>query len=53
MLWLRPNGPFKAVPMHYGALFLAVSLCFLLRYVHRRNLLSLLACADSDIGISR
>src|SRR3982750_3332197 len=21
LVWLRPNGPFKAVPMHYGALF--------------------------------
>ena len=20
LLWLRPNGPFKSVPMHYGAL---------------------------------
>ena len=20
-LWLRPNGPFKSVPMHYGAFF--------------------------------
>lgn len=30
--WLRPNGPFKAVPMHYGAFFLAVALFFLLKY---------------------
>jgi hypothetical protein len=30
LFWLRPNGPFKAVPMHYGALFLAVALFFLL-----------------------
>jgi len=32
VVWLRPNGPFKAVPMHYGALLLAVGLCCLLRY---------------------
>ncbi|MEW6127393.1 MAG: hypothetical protein AB1757_10165 [Acidobacteriota bacterium] len=30
LIWLRPNGPFKAVPMHYGALFLALALFFLL-----------------------
>jgi hypothetical protein len=31
LVWLRPNGPFKAVPMHYGALFLAVALWLLLK----------------------
>jgi hypothetical protein len=31
LFWLRPNGPFKAVPMHYGALFLAIALFLLLR----------------------
>jgi hypothetical protein len=31
LIWLRPNGPFKAVPMHYGGLFLAVALFYLLR----------------------
>jgi hypothetical protein len=30
LFWLRPNGPFKAVPMHYGALFLAIALFLLL-----------------------
>lgn len=30
LLWLRPNGAFKAVPMHYGALFLSIALFFLL-----------------------
>lgn len=30
LIWLRPNGPFKAVPMHYGAMFLAIALFFLL-----------------------
>ncbi|HEU4391986.1 MAG TPA: hypothetical protein VFV34_29640 [Blastocatellia bacterium] len=32
VIWLRPNGPFKAVPMHYGALFLAGALWLLLRF---------------------
>ncbi|MEN3332656.1 MAG: hypothetical protein V7641_2021 [Blastocatellia bacterium] len=32
LAWLRPNGPFKAVPMHYGALFLAVALWLLLKH---------------------
>ena len=32
LLWLRPNGPFKSVPMHYGALFLALAMYFLLKY---------------------
>ncbi|HJQ68005.1 MAG TPA: glycosyltransferase family 39 protein [Blastocatellia bacterium] len=31
LIWLRPNGPFKAVPMHYGALFLALALFLLLK----------------------
>jgi len=33
LLWLRPNGPFKAVPMHYGAFFLALALFLVLKYV--------------------
>jgi hypothetical protein len=32
LVWLRPNGPFKAVPMHYGALFLAIALWLLLKH---------------------
>lgn len=32
VVWLRPNGPFKAVPMHYGALLLAVALYWILRF---------------------
>jgi Dolichyl-phosphate-mannose-protein mannosyltransferase len=32
LVWLRPNGPFKAVPMHYGALCLAVALWLLLKH---------------------
>src|SRR5512143_11613 len=31
LLWLRPNGPFKSVPMHYGALFLALAMLLLLK----------------------
>src|SRR6185503_806957 len=30
LFWLRPNGAFKAVPMQYGALFLALALFLLL-----------------------
>jgi hypothetical protein len=32
LIWLRPNGPFKTVPMHYGALFLAAAMYCLLRF---------------------
>src|ERR1043165_681985 len=35
LVWLRPNGPFKAVPMHYGALFLAIALWLLLKHSRR------------------
>src|SRR5436190_9149232 len=31
LLWLRPNGPFKSVPMHYGALLLALAMYLLLK----------------------
>ena len=37
LIWLRPNGPFKAVPMHYGALFLALALFFLLKSLNERK----------------
>ncbi len=37
LLWLRPNGPFKAVPMHYGALFLALALLFLRQYLKQQK----------------
>ncbi len=30
LIWLRPNGPFKAVPMHYGAFCLSLALLILL-----------------------
>ena len=38
LFWLRPNGPFKSVPMHYGALFLASAMYFLLKYETRLKL---------------
>jgi len=38
LLWLRPNGPFKSVPMHYGALFLALAMYLLLRYENKKHL---------------
>ena len=37
VLWLRPNGPFKAAPMHYGALFLALALYFTLQGERRES----------------
>ena len=37
LVWLRPNGPFKAVPMHYGALFLALALLSLLKYLKQEK----------------
>jgi len=42
IVWLRPNGPFKAVPMHYGSLFLAFSLLFMLAYTKRRRVIHIL-----------
>ncbi|MEW6208407.1 MAG: glycosyltransferase family 39 protein [Acidobacteriota bacterium] len=50
IVWLRPNGPFKAVPMHYGALFLALALFLLLRYLQTRKT-SLLVAAGLSIGL--
>src|SRR5215471_7644927 len=37
IIWLRPNGPFKAVPMHYGALFLVLALYFALEHQRSRK----------------
>ena len=50
LFWLRPNGPFKAVPMHYGALFLAVALFSTLNYVTTRKRGNLVA-AGLAIGV--
>jgi len=37
LFWLRPNGAFKAVPMQYGALFLALALLMLLKHEKNRR----------------
>src|SRR5262249_44318144 len=37
LFWLRPNGPFKAVPMHYGGLLLALALYSLLKFLRSRK----------------
>lgn len=50
LLWLRPNGPFKSVPMHYGALFLAAALFFLLKHENRRRL-GFIFLAGVSIGL--
>lgn len=50
LLWLRPNGPFKSVPMHYGALFLATALFFLLKYENRRRL-TFIFLAGASLGV--
>ncbi|HWX42900.1 MAG TPA: glycosyltransferase family 39 protein, partial [Blastocatellia bacterium] len=44
VIWLRPNGPFKAVPMHYGALFLVLALYFGLHHQRSRKWGHLFAC---------
>ncbi|HEY9232965.1 MAG TPA: glycosyltransferase family 39 protein, partial [Blastocatellia bacterium] len=50
LVWLRPNGPFKAVPMHYGALFLAIALWLLLKHSRTpRN--GLLFAAGVALGV--
>lgn len=58
LFWLRPNGPFKAVPMHYGALFLALALFYLLGKMPSKTALflagmglGLLALFKHNIGI--
>src|SRR5689334_8905841 len=50
LVWLRPNGPFKAVPMHYGALFLAVALWLLLKD-SRRPRSALVFAAGCALGV--
>lgn len=50
LVWLRPNGPFKAVPMHYGALFLAVALWLLLKHC-RAPRSALLFAAGGALGV--
>ncbi|HKP10865.1 MAG TPA: glycosyltransferase family 39 protein [Blastocatellia bacterium] len=50
LVWLRPNGPFKAVPMHYGALFLALALWLLLKHC-RTPRPALLFAAGCALGV--
>ena len=50
LIWLRPNGPFKAVPMHYGALFLALALFFLLNSLSEQKR-SWLLLAGLSLGV--
>jgi hypothetical protein len=50
LLWLRPNGPFKSVPMHYGALLLALAMCLLLKCERRQKLL-MIFLAGASLGL--
>jgi hypothetical protein len=50
LLWLRPNGPFKSVPMHYGALLLALAMCLLLKHENRRKLVFIFL-AGASLGL--
>jgi len=50
VLWLRPNGPFKSVPMHYGALFLALAMYLLLRHQTNKQLSSIFL-AGASLGL--
>ena len=50
LLWLRPNGPFKSVPMHYGALLLALAMYLLLKYENRQKLV-LIFLAGASLGL--
>ena len=50
LLWLRPNGPFKSVPMHYGALFLALAMYLLLKHSNQ-NQRFLVFLAGASLGL--
>ena len=50
LLWLRPNGAFKSVPMHYGALFLALAMYALLKRENRQKLF-LVFLAGASLGL--
>jgi 4-amino-4-deoxy-L-arabinose transferase-like glycosyltransferase len=50
LAWLRPAGPFKAVPMHYGALFLALALYASLSYFRSGSRWRLVA-AGASLGV--
>ena len=47
LLWLRPNGPFKSVPMHYGALLLALAMYLLLKNEKQQKLVFILLAGAS------
>src|SRR3989442_8585540 len=49
LLWLRPNGPFKSVPMHYGALFLTLAMYLMFKHEHRQKL-TFIFLAGSSLG---
>src|SRR5882672_6122931 len=49
-LWLRPNGPFKSVPMHYGALLLALAMYFLLKHENSQKRF-LVFLAGASLGL--
>lgn len=50
LLWLRPNGPFKSVPMHYGALLLALAMCLLLKHQRSQRPLEIFL-AGASLGL--
>jgi len=50
LLWLRPNGPFKSVPMHYGALLLALAMYFLLKYEDNQKMVRV-CLAGGSLGL--
>ena len=50
LLWLRPNGPFKAVPMQYGLLLLTASMYLLLKHLNHRRLI-LLFFSGASLGL--
>lgn len=50
LLWLRPNGPFKSVPMHYGALLLALAMCLLLKHQRSQKPFEILL-AGASLGL--
>jgi len=50
LFWLRPNGPFKSVPMHYGALFLALAMYFLLKHENSQKRF-LVFLAGASLGL--
>jgi len=50
LLWLRPNGPFKAVPMQYGLLLLTLAMYLLLKHQNHRKWI-LLFLSGASLGL--